>query len=76
MSALGKHPEGVLPALPRAVLTFVAPVFVRPAAEAVPQTPAAPPHLDRDSHRLDGVGSSKGNATVVPPQGRPAASRD
>lgn len=50
--------------------------FVRPAAEALPQAPAAPADLDRDSHRLDGVGPSKGNASVVPPQGRPAASRD
>lgn len=55
---------------------YICPVFVRPAAEALPQAPAAPADLDRDSHRLDGVGPSKGNASVVPPQGCPAASRD
>lgn len=61
---------------PREVLHVLLLFFARPAAEALPQAPAAPPHLDRDSHGLDGVGSSKGNATVVPPKGRPSASRD
>lgn len=57
-------------------LTFATPVFVRPAAEAVPQAPAAPPDLDGDRHGSDRVGPSKGIAAAVPPQGRPAASRD
>lgn len=49
---------------------------VRPAAEAIPQALAAPADLDRDCDGPDSVGSSKGNASVVPPQGRPVASRN
>lgn len=47
----------------------------RPAAEALPQAPAAPANLDRDCDGPDGAGPSEGDTTALPSKGRPLASR-
>lgn len=51
-------------------ITGVHLVWIRPAAEAVPQTTAAPANLDRNRDGLDSAGSSKRDASALSSQGR------